>query len=112
MIRTRKALCMLFAVILTLTLVGCAKVVKTETKVVEATIVEVDRDPMRMIGKVMHPADYDILIKYGDVETWIDVSKSEYNKYKDLVETTIQVKLVVDYYDDNTIKRCLKLLED
>lgn len=107
----KKVLCMLFAMIFTLTLVGCAKVIKTETKVVEATIIEVDRDPIRTIGKVTHPADYDILIRYEDVETWIDVSRSEYNEYKDLVGTTIEVNLVIDYYDDNTIKRCLRLMD-
>lgn len=108
----RKVLCMLFAIILTLTLVGCAEVIKTETKVVEATIVEVDRDPMICTGKVVIPADYDILIKYEDIETWIDVSRSEYDKYKDLVGTTIEVNFVIDYYDDNTIKHHLKLIEE
>ena len=107
----RKVLCMLFAIILTLTFVGCAKIIKTETKVVEATIVEVDRDPMMMVGKVIKPSDYDILLKYEDVETWIDISRSEYEKYKDLVGTTIEVNFVVDYYDDNTIKQYLELME-
>lgn len=108
----KKVLCMLFAVILALTLIGCAKVIKTETKVVEAIIVEVDRDPMMTTGKVIKPADYDILLKYEDIEDWIDVSRSEYNKYKDLVGTTIEVNLVISYYDDDTTQKCLKLIEE
>ena len=108
----KKALCMLFVVTLILTFVGCAKVVKTETKVVEATIVEVDRDPMMTNGKFVKPADYDILLKYEDIETWIDVSRSEYWKYKDLVGTTIEVNLVIIYYDDHTIKQSIRLIEE
>ena len=107
----KKVLCMLFIVILTLTLISCAKVIKTETKVVEATIVKVDHSPMRIIGKVIYPADYDILIRYEDIETWIDVTSSEYDKYKNLVGTTIEVNFIMDYYDDNTIKRYLKLIK-
>lgn len=99
-------------IILIVSLVGCASIVNTETKVVEATIVEVDRDPMIYTGKVIIPADYDILIKYEDVETWINVSRSEYDKYKDLVGTTIKANFVIDYYDDNTIKRYLELIEE
>jgi uncharacterized lipoprotein YehR (DUF1307 family) len=107
----KKALCMLFAVILTLNLVGCAKVVKTETKVVEATIIEVDCDPAMKVGTAFEPADYDILLKYEDVETWIDVSRSEYDKYEDLVGTTIKVNLVIIYYDDGIIKQYLEIEE-
>lgn len=108
----RKVLCMLLVVILTLSMAACARLVKTETKVVEATIIEVDRDPMRMVGKVIHPADYDIRIQYEDIKTWIDVSRSEYEKYKDLVGTTMKVDFVVDYYDDGTIKRYLRFIEE
>jgi hypothetical protein len=107
----KKALCMLFAIILTLNLVSCAKVVKTETNVVEATIIEADRDPARKVGAAIEPADYDILLKYEDVETWIDVSRSEYDKYEDLVGTTIEVNLVISYYDDGTINQYLEIEE-
>lgn len=108
----KKVLCMLFAIILTLTLVGCATVVNTETKVVEATIIDVDHDPMMPIGKVIKPADYDILLKYEDLEVWIDVSRSEYYMYEALVGTTIEVNFVVEYYDDNTSKQYLTLIEE
>lgn len=99
-----------------LSLFGCAEVIDTETEIVKATVVDVDRDPMRvtMAGKVpiTHPADYDILLKYEDIETWIDVTRDEYYKYEDLVGTTIDAKLVIDYYDDNTIKQRLELMGD
>lgn len=108
----KKLACALFAVVLTLTLVGCVTIVKSETKVVEATIIEADRDPMMTFGKTVKPADYDILLKYGDIETWIDVSRSEYNEYKDLVGATIEVNLIIDYYDDGTIKHRLTLIEE
>ena len=107
----RKALCVIFVVILTLAMFGCAKIIDTETKVVEATIIEVDRDPMMLVGKVIHPADYDIRLQYEDITAWIDVSRSEYEKYKDLVSATIEVNFVVDYYDDGTVKRYLRLID-
>lgn len=108
----KKVLCMLFAMFLVLTTVGCATVINTETKVVEATIVEVDKDPMIWTGKTAIPADYDILVRYENIESWIDVSRSEYDKYEKLVGTAIEVKLVVDYYDDNTIKQYFVLIEE
>jgi hypothetical protein len=108
----KKALCMLFSVILTLTLVSCAEKIKTETMVVEATIVDVDCDPMRRVGTTYRRADYDILLKYEDITTWIDVTRSEYEKYKYLVGTTIEVNFVADYYSDNTMKQYLKLIEE
>lgn len=107
----KKVLCMLFIVIFIFTLGGCAKIINTEIEVVEATIIDVDRDPMMKIGSTFRPADYDILIKYNDVETWIDVSRREYNEYKKIIGTTIEVNLVTNYYEDNTIKQYLKLIQ-
>lgn len=108
----KKVLCMLIAMMLISALVGCAEIVKTETKAVEATIIEVDHDPVRILGKVTLPADYDILIKYEDVETWIDIPRNEYDKYKDLVGTTIEANFIVEYYDDDTVKQYLALIEE
>lgn len=107
----RNVLCMTVAIILILSMTACAKLVKTETEVVEATIIEVDRDPMLVAGKAIVPPDYDIRLQYGDITDWIDVTRSEYEKYKDLVGTTIEVNFVVDYYDDGTIKRYLRLID-
>lgn len=107
----KKVLYILFAIIMIPALGGCAKIVNTETKVVEAAIIEVDRDPMIIAGKTCIPPDYDILLKYGDIETWVDVSRSEYYKYESLVGTNIEVNFIVEYYDDDSIKQYLALIE-
>lgn len=108
----KKILYALLLTILMVTLVGCAKVINTETKAVKATIVEIDRDPPKNIGKTHRSADYDIFLKCEDIETWIDISRAEYDKYKDLVGTTIDANLVVDYYDDDTMVQYLELPEE
>lgn len=112
----KRFLAIILAGVIMLTLFGCAAVINTETEIVQATIVEVDRDPMRvtMAGKVpiTHPADYDILLKYEDIETWIDVTRDEYYKYEALVGTTMDVNLVTDYYDDDTVKQRIELVEE
>lgn len=112
----KKFLAIILIGVIVLSLFGCAEIINTETEIVKATIIEVDKDPARvtMAGKipVTHPADYDILLKYEDIETWIDVTRDEYYKYEDLVGTTIDAKLVINYYDDNTIKYRLELMGD
>lgn len=114
----KKILCILLLILLTLPLVGCAEIIDTKTEVVEATIIDVDYDPMWFqpvkVGKVnsmiTHPADYDICLKYENIEQWIDVSSAKYDVYKELLNTTIEVNLITDYYDDNTIKQRLELI--
>jgi hypothetical protein len=112
----KRLLVIVLACVITLGLFGCAAVINTETELVKATIVDVDKDPARvtMAGKVpiSHPADYDILLKYGDIENWIDVTRDEYEKYEDLVGTTVEALLITDYYDDNTVKKRIELAED
>lgn len=112
----KKYLAIILCCLMMLVMVGCAQIINTETEIVKATIVEVDRDPARpsMVGKVtvVHPADYDILLKYGDIEEWIDVTEEEYYKYETLVGTTIDAMLVTDYYDDDTVKQRLELVKE
>lgn len=112
----KRFLAIILAGVIMLALVGCAAVINTETEIVQATIVDVDKDPTRTVfaGKtpVVYPADYDICLQYESVETWIDVTRDEYEKYEDLVGTTVEALLVTDYYDDNTVKKRLELVED
>lgn len=108
----KKILYALLLTILMVTLVGCAKIVNTETRAVKATIIDIDRDPPRNIGKTHRAADYDIFLKYEDIETWIDISRTEYNKYKDMVGATIDANLIVDYYDDDSTVQYLRLPEE
>lgn len=117
----KKLLSILLSTTLMFAMVGCAKLIKTETKAVEAIIADVDYDPLylqpvynaatKTTITITHPADYDILLKYEGIENWIDVSSSEYDKYKELVGTTIEANLITEYYDDETIKQYLELIE-
>lgn len=112
----KRFLAIILIATLMMTVVGCAEIVNTETETVKATIIEVDKDPARttMAGKVpiMHPAYYDILLRYENIETWIDVTRDEYYKYAVLVGTTIDVMLVTVYYDNDTVKQRLELVEE
>ena len=112
MIKLKHLLCVLFSMLLCVGLFGCAKVTNTETEVVEAIIVDVDRDPMRMVGKVTIPPDYDILLKYEDITMWVDVSRDEYYEYEHLIGTTIDVNLVTAHYDDGTVKQHFELIQE
>ena len=109
---TKKILCAVVSILIIFSLVGCAEIINTETEIVEVIIVDADKDPMISTGKVTIPADYDILLKYEDLEAWVDVSRDEYNYYKDLVGNTIKVNLVTTYYDDGSVNRTFELTED
>ena len=108
----KKIFTLLLTLLLCVSFVGCAEVVNTETEVVTATIADADRDPVRLIGRVTHPADYDILLKYEDIEEWVDVSSSTYSEYKELIGTTIEVNLITTYYDDGTQQQWLEFIEE
>jgi hypothetical protein len=108
----KKILCMLFALIMALTLNGCAQAINTETEVVDVVIIEADYDPPRLINGVSYPEDYAILLRHENFDCWIHVSRDTYLKYKDLVGTFIEAKLVVVYYDDGTIEQRIELIEE
>lgn len=111
MFKTKSLLCVLLSIILCVGLAGCKKVVNTETEVVEAEIIDIDRDPMRPMGTAIIPADFDILLKYEGIELWVDISRDEYHKYEDSVGTTIEVNLITTYYDDGTQKYSFELIK-
>lgn len=90
---------------------SCAKLISEEVVEVEAVITEVDRDPMRMIGKTVYPADYDIYFEYEGIKGSWDVSKETYNLYEDKVGETITCNLFIRTYDDGTIRKVLKVKE-
>lgn len=88
-------------------LVGCAKLVSEEAIQVEAIITEVDKDPMRLVGKIIMPADFDIYFEYNGIKGSWDVNRKTYDLYKDKVGDTIKCDLITLVYDDGTIKKRL-----
>lgn len=95
-----------------LCLVGCAELISEEIIEVDAVITEVDRDPVRYIGKVVRPADYDIYFEYDGIKGSWDVNKETYNIYKDKVGELIKCYLIIRTYDDGTIHRVLEATEE
>ena len=88
------------------------KVVSEEKIEVEAIITEVDKDPIRLIGKIVKPADYDIYFEYQGIKGEEDISVSEYNKYKDKVGQVIKCYLITRTYDDGSTKVTLEMIEE
>lgn len=107
----KKIICFCLLVVCGL-LVGCAKLVSEEAIQVEAIITEVDKDPMRVIGKTIMPADFDIYFEYNGVTGSWDVNRKTYNLYKDKVGDTIKCNLITLTYDDGTIKKRLVSIEE
>ena len=101
--------CLLVACVL---LVGCAQLVSEEAIQVEAIITDVDKDPMRMVGKVIMPADFDIYFEYNGLKGSWDVNRKTYDLYKDKIGDTIKCNLITRTYDDGTIKKRLESIEE
>ena len=105
----------LFLLIL-ITLTGCAELVDTKRKEVDVVITDVNYRcsyvTFHRIGKIttttVHPSRYEITVKYKYASYTIDDSKI-YNKYKEMKGKVIKAILVEYYYDDNSIKRDIKL---
>lgn len=93
-------------------LAGCAELISKETTQVEAIITEVDRDPMRIIGKVIMPADFDIYFEYDGIKGSWDINRKTYELYKDKIGDAIACNLITLTYDDGTIKRRLVSIEE
>lgn len=88
------------------------KQISEEKIEVEAIITEVDKDPIRLIGKIVKPADYDIYFEYQGIKGEEDISVSEYNKYKDKVGQVIKCYLITRTYDDGSTKVTLEMIEE
>lgn len=88
------------------------KQISEEKIEVEAIITEVDKDPIRLIGKIVKPADYDIYFEYQGIKGEWDVSRSIYNEYKDKVGQPIKCYLITRTYDDGSTKVTLEMIEE
>ena len=96
--------------LLSISLVGCAKLINTETENVEVMVIdEYHRgawaQPM-MVGKVMtcitHPAIYEIEVEYNGVEYVISGSDTYY-AFKDKIGQTVTGVLEIREYDDGSV---------
>ena len=101
--------------IIILTFAGCAKLIRSDETIVDATIVDTYHknawiQPMR-VGKVTtfinHPAKHCVVVEYDGIKLTIN-DREIYQQYKDQIGQTIKCKLITDYYDDNTCKQYLK----
>ena len=111
----RRIIGLILLIAVAVSLIGCAKVVDTQTETVEATIINVYYKGawMQMIpsGKTMipisHPAEYWVNLQYGE----ITASFNNYDLYtacKGKEGATIQCSLITETYDDGTVKQFLE----
>ena len=110
--------CLLILTIL-VSLVGCAKLIKTEYTRVDVEIVDSYHRSAWIQpiwnGKTMmmipHPATYRIDVEYNDVEYSIHGSEI-YEVYKDRIGEVVSGTLEISTYDDGTIKYDIVSLGD
>lgn len=115
MIKRKFIILLLLVLILTTCLPGCAKVVRTETKVVEATVVDTHHKSAwtqlvwngKFYTHIYHSAQYKVTLQYEDYEITVD-DDNLYHKYKDNIGSTVECNLVTTYYDNGTSKTKLE----
>lgn len=115
MVKRKFIILLLLITILTTCLPGCKKVLRTETKVVEATVVETYHRGAWMQpiwnGKfytyIHHSAKHEVTLKYENYKITVD-NQDLYNKCKNNIGSTVECNLVTTYYDDGTTKTKLK----
>lgn len=108
----KKIVLILFVAILCCLSTSCAALVSEEKVEVDAVITEVDRDPIRIVGKAIKRADYDIYFEYDGIEGSWDVNKTTYNEYKDSVGEIIKCYLITRVYDDGEVIVKLVAVDD
>lgn len=115
MVKRKFIYILLLIVLLVVCLSGCAKVIDTETIVVDATVVDVYyRGAYTQIlptGKscmiVHHPAQYFVTLQYEDYKIRVN-NEGLYNRYKDNIGGQVECNLVTRYYDNDTTKTTLE----
>lgn len=109
-------LLLILLVLSILLITSCAKVTSVETDTVEATIIDANYTPTRMIpmrtGKITthitYPSRHEITVKYGDISTTID-DRNLYYKYKDHIGSIVECELITKYFDNGKIRQELKI---
>ncbi len=100
-------------------LTGCAKVIQTETKIVNATVVETYHKAAwtqyvwtgKVLIPIYHKAKYEVTLQYKDYKIIVD-NQDLYNQCKDSIGTLVECNLVTTYYDDGTSETKLKWEKD
>ena len=115
----KRIILLVLAGIFLLTLVGCAKVINTETITVDATVIETSHrgawiQPV-VAGKVTtfitHPEQNIVKIQYEDIVISVN-DKELYNYYKDRNGETIECNLITKYFDNITTYSYLEVKEN
>ena len=110
-----KKLLILF-LIFTIFLTGCAKLISTESEVVEAEVVDTYHRNMMILPQKIgnntimttYPARYEVTVQYNDIKTIIK-SQELYEQVK--VGDKVSCNLVTRYYDDNSIEKELEWIK-
>ena len=115
----KKIVSIVLIAIMLLCMVSCAELINTETQEVDAVITDVYYkgawvQPIstgKSIIMVTHPAQYKVTFEYEDVTLTVD-NKKLYDFCKDNIGATARCNLIIDSYDDGTVRKTLKLKEE
>ena len=107
----KRIISVLTIVCLVFSLVGCAKLVKTEYQEVEVKIVdEYHRGSYvtpihagKAVTMITHPAVYQIIVEYKGSKYTVKGSDT-YNKYKNMVGHTTIAILKISTYDEGSVR--------
>ena len=111
----RRIIGLILLIAVAVSLVGCAKVIDTQTETVEAVIVSTHFTPgyytTMIVGKTQilqyHPPVYRTTLRYNDIIE--DIYGSElYSIAHGFDGDTIQCSLITETYDDGTVKQYLE----
>jgi hypothetical protein len=115
----KKIISIALIAILLLCLSSCAELINTETQEVDATITDVYFKSAWVqpisTGKTMmmvtHPAQYKVTFEYEGVTLTVN-NKKLYDFCKENMDCTVKCNLIIEYYDDGTVRKTLKLKEE
>ncbi len=117
--KVKKLFCLTAAIVAAVFLVGRTAIVETKVEPVMATIGEINVEPavkykvpfVEPDTYIVDPAEFEVVLKYDGVILKV-TDTSFYRKYKDLPGAEVPCELTTHIYNDGTVRRSLKLLEE
>lgn len=115
----KKLFCLTAAVLAVVFLFGCAAVVETKEELVMATIVEINVEPaveykipfVEPDTYLVDSAEFEVVLEYDGMVLKV-TDTSFYVKHKDRLGAAVPCELITHIYNDGTVRRSLKLLEE
>ena len=115
----KRLFAILLAILLVLTLAGCAEVKEQDSMLVPAILVDTHYKSMwlqpvvtgKLVTMIHHPADYDLIFEYEEQRYNLDVDSDIFNTYENAVGQEFDMELITTVYDNNTTETTLRFPE-